>query len=139
MLSPLLILKKNNLFHMNHLSECYKKLVSRLWPVLFTLTYFFLTHTLFSSEVIHGSATFKLRKVYQRLRKSHQLVNLMFLIFHFLQSSVPDNKCGSCYFSHASTILGTLPPFCWEKRGMSLKGELGKIAIFKGLLVRKRG
>ena len=28
--------------------ECYKKLASRLWPVLFILTYFFLTHTLSS-------------------------------------------------------------------------------------------
>ena len=32
----------------NH-GECYKKLVSRLWHVLFTLTYYFLQHTLSSS------------------------------------------------------------------------------------------
>ena len=29
--------------------ECYKKLASRLWPVLFTLTDFLLLHTLFCS------------------------------------------------------------------------------------------
>ena len=29
--------------------DYYKKLASRLWPVLFTLTNFFLLHTLFSS------------------------------------------------------------------------------------------
>ena len=32
----------------NH-CECYKKLVSRSWPVLFTFTYFFLIYTLYSS------------------------------------------------------------------------------------------
>ena len=32
----------------NH-CECYKKVASRSWPVLFTLTDFFLLHTLFSS------------------------------------------------------------------------------------------
>ena len=32
----------------NH-GECYKKLSSRLWPMLFTLTNFSLLHTLFSS------------------------------------------------------------------------------------------
>ena len=31
----------------NH-CECYKKLASRLWPLLFTLTYYFLLHTLSS-------------------------------------------------------------------------------------------
>ena len=34
--------------HENH-CMCYKKLPSRLWPVLFTLTYFFLIHKLSSS------------------------------------------------------------------------------------------
>ena len=58
------------------------------------------------SEVINGSTKFKLTKGYERLKKSHELVNLMFLFFHFPHSSVPDNKCqkrgGTCYFSHAS-------------------------------------
>ena len=33
-------------------SECYKKLASISWPVLFTLNYFFLIHTLSSSAAV---------------------------------------------------------------------------------------
>ena len=57
-------------------------------------------------EVIHGSATFKLTKGYQRIKKSHQIINFMSLFFDFLHSRVPDNKyqkrSSVCYFSHAS-------------------------------------
>ena len=45
------------------------------------------------SETIHGSTTFKLMKCSQRLKKNDQLLNLMFLFFHFLCSNVPDKKC----------------------------------------------
>ena len=49
-------------------------------------------------KVVHGSATFKLAKGYQRLKKNDQLLNLIFLIyffffFYFLHSNVWDNKC----------------------------------------------
>ena len=45
------------------------------------------------SEVIYRSITFKLTKDKQRLKKSYQLLSVMYFFFHFLCSSVPDNKC----------------------------------------------
>ena len=45
------------------------------------------------SDITHGSKTFKLTKGQQRLKRNNQLLNLMFLFFHFLCSNVPDNKC----------------------------------------------
>ena len=44
MVFSFLVLLPQSFPYENH-CECYKKLVSRWWPVLFTLTYFFLTHT----------------------------------------------------------------------------------------------
>ena len=45
------------------------------------------------SVVIHGSTTFKLTKGLQTLKKNDQLLNLVFLFFHFLRPNFPDNKC----------------------------------------------
>ena len=50
--------------------------------------------------------TFKLTKDQQRLKQNDHLFSLMFLLFHFLHSNVPGNKCHkqsvACYFLHAS-------------------------------------
>ena len=48
-LSVIYINSRMSFFPFKNHCKCYKKLVSRLWPVLFTLTWFFLIHAPFSS------------------------------------------------------------------------------------------